>query len=218
MPHPHHHFQHHPHLCSPRGRHMGDEGGPGRGPRHHGDGPGHGPHGHGHGPDAARHLAHKRERMFEAGGLKLLALHLIGQQPSHGYDVIRAVGELVGGDYQPSPGTMYPTLSVLVDMGHVTATEAAGGRKQYAITPEGQAALAEQDEALQQLLARLSDGRKHERHQRPAQLIRALENFRTALRLKLDGRPGHPADPLTEAQIKALAAALDQAALQIEQV
>ena len=199
---PHHHHHHAPHQAH------GDDFGMGSG-----HGPGH------HGPrHAEHHQARRRERMFEAGGLRLLALHLIAQQPSHGYDLIRAVGELVGGDYQPSPGTMYPTLSVLVDMGHVTATEAAGGRKQYAITPEGQAALAEQDEALQQLLARLSDGRKHERHQRPAQLIRALENFRTALRLKLDGRPGHPADPLTEAQIKALAAALDQAALQIEQV
>ncbi len=154
--------------------------------------------------------------MFEAGGLRLLALHLIAQQPSHGYDLIRAVGELVGGDYQPSPGTMYPTLSVLVDMGHVTATEAAGGRKQYAITPEGQAALAEQDDALQQLLGRLSEGRRHERHQRPAALVRALENFKTALRLKLDGRPGAPAEPLTDAQVKAIAAVLDQAALQVE--
>lgn len=155
--------------------------------------------------------------MFEAGGLRLLALHLIGQQPSHGYDLIRAVGELVGGDYQPSPGTMYPTLSVLVDMGHVTATEAAGGRKQYAITPDGQAALAEQDQALQELLARLKEGRRHERHQRPASLIRALENFKTALRLKLDGRPGAPAAALSDGQIKAIAAVLDQAALQIEQ-
>ena len=203
---PHHHHHHH-HHHAPHQAHGDDFGmGSGHGPGHHG--PRH----------EEQHRARRRERMFEAGGLRLLALHLIAQQPSHGYDLIRAVGELVGGDYQPSPGTMYPTLSVLVDMGHVTATEAAGGRKQYAITPEGQAALAEQDEALQQLLARLSDGRKHERHQRPAQLIRALENFRTALRLKLDGRPGHPADPLTEAQIKALAAALDQAALQIEQV
>ena len=204
---PHHHHPHHHHAPhGPRGLHH--DGGEGGG-RHH-RGPRHG--------DPAEHQARKRERIFEAGGLKLIALHLIAQQPSHGYDIIRAVGELVGGDYQPSPGTMYPTLSVLVDMGHVTATESAGGRKQYAITPEGQAALTEQDAALQQLLTRLSDGRRHERHQRPAQLVRALENFKTALRLKLDGRPGAPAAALTEAQIKALAAVLDQAALQIEQV
>ena len=204
--HHHHHFATHHHPHAPRHAH-GDDFGGGPGPRRHGP-PDHGEH----------HQARRRERMFESGGLRLLALHLIAQQPSHGYDLIRAVGELVGGDSQPSPGTMYPTLSVLVDMGHVTATESAGGRKQYAITPEGQAALTEQDAALQQLLTRLSDGRRHERHQRPAQLVRALENFKTALRLKLDGRPGAPAAALTEAQIKALAAVLDQAALQIEQV
>lgn len=201
---PHHHHHHH-HHHAPHQAHGDDFGmGSGHGPGHHG--PRH----------EEQHRARRRERMFEAGGLRLLALHLIAQQPSHGYDLIRAVGELVGGDYQPSPGTMYPTLSVLVDMGHVTATEATGGRKQYAITPEGQAALAEQDDALQQLLGRLSEGRRHERHQRPAALVRALENFKTALRLKLDGRPGAPAEPLTDAQVKAIAAVLDQAALQVE--
>ncbi len=204
-PHHHRHFGHHP-KHAPRHAH-GDDFGSGPGPRRHGP-----PH------LGEHHQARRRERMFESGGLRLLALHLIAQQPSHGYDLIRAVGKLVGGDYQPSPGTMYPTLSVLVDMGHVTATESAGGRKQYAITPEGQAALTEQDDALQQLLARLSEGRRHERHQRPPQLVRALENFKTALRLKLDGRPGAPAEPLSAAQVKALAAALDQAALQIEQI
>ena len=74
----------------------------------------------------------------------------------------------------------------------------------------------QQDDALQQLLGRLSEGRRHERHQRPAALVRALENFKTALRLKLDGRPGAPAEPLTDAQVKAIAAVLDQAALQVE--
>lgn len=195
MPHPHHHFQHHHHLHSPRGRHMGDEGGPGRG------------------PDAARHLAHKRERMFEAGGLKLLALHLIGQQPSHGYDVIRAVGELVGGDYQPSPGTIYPTLSYLVDMGHATASESEGGRKRYTITAEGEQALAEQADALQLLLTRLARGKDRDARQRPPQLVRAIENFKMALRLKMAG-DGETA--LSAEQIDKIAALLDEVALKIE--
>ena len=212
MPHPHHHHHHHGHqLCSPRGRHSGDEGGPGHGPKgHHHDGPGHGPRGHG--PDGERHRAHRRERMFEAGGLRLLALHLIGQQPSHGYDVIRAIGELVGGDYQPSPGTIYPTLSVLVDMGHATAADAEGGRKQYTITAEGQQALAEQADALQLLLARLADGKDREARQRPAPLVRALENFKLALRLKLDTRG------LTDAQVAQIAALLDETALKLEKL
>ncbi len=215
MPH-HHHHEHH--LHHPRGPlHDGE----GRGGKRHGphgphdgphDGPGHGPR---HGP---HHEARRRERMFEAGGLKLLALHLIAQQPSHGYDVIRAIGELVGGDYQPSPGTIYPTLSYLVDMGHATATEAAGGRKQYAITPEGTQALAEQDEALQHLLARLGEGKARDAKRRPPALVRALENFKTALRLKIDGQPGAPAEALSAEQIAALARVLDEAALKIEQV
>ena len=190
--HPHHH--HHPHHAfhSPRGMHHdGGEGGRGHG-REHGHG---GPQ---HGPGAERH---RRERMFEAGGLKLIALHLIAQQPSHGYDVIRAI---------------YPTLSYLVDMGHATATEVEGGRKRYAVTPEGQAALQEQDGALQQLLARLAHGKDREARQRPAGLVRAVENFKTALRLKTHGQPGVPAAPLTDAQVAAIAAILDEAALKIE--
>ena len=156
--------------------------------------------------------------MFEAGGLKLLALHLIAQQPSHGYDIIRAIGELVGGEYTPSPGTIYPTLSYLVDMGHATSSDLEGGRKQYAITTEGLQALKDQDEALQTLLARLERGKDREGRKRPAPLVRALENFKTALRLKLDGQPGARAETLTPAQIEALASILDQAALQIEKV
>ena len=209
MPHPHHHFHHH-HPHGPRGERFGDEGGPGRGPRHEG-GPGRGGP-RGHGPDAERHRAHKRERMFEAGGLKLLALHLIGQQPSHGYDVIRAIGELVGGDYQPSPGTIYPTLSYLVDMGHATATDSDGGRKQYRITPEGQQALAEQADMLQLILARLAAGKDREARQRPATLVRALENFKMALRLKLD------TSELSDEQVAQIAALLDETALKIEKI
>ena len=197
--HHHHHFAPHHHPRGPRHAH-GDDFGSGPGPRRHG--PAHG----------ELHQARRRERMFEAGGLRLLALHLIAQQPSHGYDLIRAVGELVGGDYQPSPGTIYPTLSVLVDMGHATATEAAGGRKQYAITPEGQQALAEQDDALQLLLARLAKGKDREARQRPAPLVRALENFKMALRLKLD------AGELGAEQVTQLAALLDETALRIEKI
>ena len=209
--HSHHHHPHQHPLRHPRGpQHDGDSG-TGRGSRHE----------HGHGPrheGPAEHQARRRERMFEAGGLKLLALHLIAQQPSHGYDIIRAIGELVGGEYTPSPGTIYPTLSYLVDMGHATSSDLEGGRKQYAITTEGLQALKDQDEALQNLLTRLERGKDREGRKRPAPLVRALENFKTALRLKLDGQPGARAETLTPAQIEALASILDQAALQIEKV
>lgn len=210
----HHHLPHHL-------QHRHEEGRDGQGG--HGSHGSHGERGHRHGPDAERHHAERRhakrrERIFEAGGLKLLALHLLAEQPSHGYDLIRSISELVGGDYTPSPGTVYPTLSYLVDMGQATAAEMEGGRKQYAITAQGQQALQEQAEALQQLLARLAQGRERGVQERPAALVRALENFKTALRLKTRGLPEAPAAPLSEAQISALAAIIDQAALQIEKV
>ena len=91
-----------------------------------------------------------------------------------------------------------------------------GGRKQYAVTAEGKLALEEQSDALQHLLARLSEDKSREARQRPAQLVRAIENFRTAMRLKTHGQPGVPATVLTEAQINAIAAIIDEAALKIE--
>lgn len=158
----------------------------------------------------------RRERTFEAGGLKLITLHLISLQPSHGYDVIRAIADLVGGQYLPSPGTIYPTLSYLVDAGHATATSIEGGRKQYAITPLGQQALNEQSEALQNLLAKLSQGKARRQQQSPVPLARAIENFRVALHLKIKGPAGAPAHALTDAQVAAIATVLNRAALEIK--
>ena len=68
-------------------------------------------------------------RMFESGELRLVLLKLIAEQPRHGYDLIRAIEEMTGGEYAPSPGVVYPTLTLLQDMGLIE--EAAGeGRSQ----------------------------------------------------------------------------------------
>lgn len=84
-------------------------------------------------------------------------------------------------------------------MGQATATEAAGGRKRYAITPEGEQALAAQQDALQYLLlARLAHGRA--RGERPVPIVRAIEKFRTALSLKLAAaRPGRAPEDVVNA-------------------
>lgn len=83
-------------------------------------------------------------------------------------------------------------------MGQATATEAAGGRKRYAITPEGEQALAAQQDALQHLLARLAHGRA--RGERPVPIVRAIEKFRTALSLKLAAaRPGRAPEDVVNA-------------------
>ena len=68
-------------------------------------------------------------RMFDAGELRLVLLKLIEEQPRHGYDLIRAIEALTGGDYAPSPGVVYPTLTMLADMGLIEEVAAEGSRK-----------------------------------------------------------------------------------------
>src|SRR5271154_3207307 len=84
-----------------------------------------------------------RRRMFDGGELRLVLLKLIADKPRHGYDLIRAIEELTGGAYAPSPGIVYPTLTMLNEMGLIEEPLADGARKQFAITPEGTAHLTE---------------------------------------------------------------------------
>ena len=104
-----------------------------------------GRHAFGHmgwGREFGRHeRGHRAERVFEQGDLRLLLLSLIAQKSRHGYELIKAVEDSVGGAYSPSPGVVYPTLSLLEDLGYARAEEAESGKKAYSITPEGTAFL-----------------------------------------------------------------------------
>src|SRR5436305_6545366 len=115
------------------------------GPRKHGKF-GHGHHGHrrrlGRSWMEDRGESHGRRRLFDSGELRLVLLKLISDQPRHGYDLIRAIEELTGGAYAPSPGAVYPALSVLQALGPIAAAEAESSRKASSITPSGAADLA----------------------------------------------------------------------------
>ena len=80
-------------------------------------------------------------RIFEQGDLKYVILQLLEEKPRHGYDVIKELEERFAGTYSPSPGTVYPTLSMLEDIGYARARTEEGGRKIYEITDEGKAYL-----------------------------------------------------------------------------
>lgn len=81
-------------------------------------------------------------RMFGQGDLKLLLLALIEQQPRHGYELIRAIEELCGGLYTPSPGAIYPTLNFLEESGQAAIEpQDDSGKKKYGITADGRAHL-----------------------------------------------------------------------------
>ena len=187
-PHSHHHGHHvrgeHPH---PGGEHHG------RGGRH-GGGPG---------------------RVFGHGGLRLVLLQLIADKPRHGYELIKEIGDRLGGSYSPSPGVIYPTLTLLEELGYTsmapTVLEGGGGRKLYSITDAGQAYLAENRVEADVLLARMAHA-DTPHPGRPPQVVRALENFKLAARMRLGGAP------LTDEQAHAFAQILDNAAQQLERI
>jgi len=121
---------------------------------------------------------------------------------------MKAIEERVGGGYSPSPGVIYPTLAWLDDMGYAAVETAEGNRKQYSITEEGRAFLKANREAADALLARAAEAGS--RASPPAPVVRATENLKTALRLRLENGPLEPA------AVEAVADALDAAAKTIE--
>lgn len=90
---------------------------------------------------------HRRGQMFERGAIKYLILDLIRSKPRHGYDIIRELEESSGGCYSPSPGTIYPSLQMLEDLGHVRVKE-ENGKKVYEITDEGRDYLSAHKESV----------------------------------------------------------------------
>src|ERR1035437_3731847 len=92
-------------------------------------------------------------RMFEQGGLKFVILRLLDAKPRPGYDTIE---ERSGGRYTPSPGTVYPTLTLLEEMGFASATVEEGGKKVYSITDAGRQHLAENKGAVDEVIDRLA--------------------------------------------------------------
>ncbi|HEX7815611.1 PadR family transcriptional regulator [Dyella sp.] len=93
-------------------------------------------------------------RMFGHGDLKLLLLALLEQQPRHGYEMIRTIEEMFHGHYSPSPGAIYPTLTMLEEMGHSVVQSEQGGRKLYAITNDGRAFLDQNRAAVDAMMER----------------------------------------------------------------
>ncbi|MBX0329181.1 PadR family transcriptional regulator [Oscillochloris sp. ZM17-4] len=81
-------------------------------------------------------------RRHRRGDIKFALLELLAEQPRHGYDLIKELESRYAGFYRPSPGTVYPTLQLLADEGHLTS-EQAEGKRIYTITESGRLLLAE---------------------------------------------------------------------------
>jgi DNA-binding PadR family transcriptional regulator len=153
-----------------------------------------------------------RRRVFESGELRLVLLKLIADEPRHGYDLIRAIEEMTHGTYAPSPGIVYPTLTMLQDMGLIEEAKGEGSRKIFTLTPEGKEHLGEKEEEVDSLLERLKDLGSDERKAGGAPIRRAVGNLLSAL--------WHRAtrEDSDEGTLHKIAAILDEAAQKIERL
>ena len=168
--------------------------------------------GHGRGRDGEGRGGPRGRRMFDGGELRLVLLKLIGDEPRHGYDLIRQIEELTGGAYAPSPGVVYPTLTLLDDMGLIEARQAEGAKKLFAVTEAGTAHLAENAEVVAALIARLTDVGAERARTDSASVRRAMGNLREVLIHKLR------AEEISVETLHAVVALIDEAAQKIERL
>ncbi len=154
----------------------------------------------------------RRRRQFDSSALRLILLKLIADQPRHGYDLIRAIEEATHGSYAPSPGLVYPTLTMLQDMGLIEEQESEGTRKIFAATAEGTAHLEERREEVETLMERVSGLGDARRKAGGAPIARAVRNLLAALW----GRVTR--DDVDEDRLHEIAAILDDAAQRIERL
>ena len=191
----------------------------------HEHGCGHGPHGHRFGPRGGRHgFARggwgeseegrgRRRRIFDSNELRLVLLKLIADQPRHGYELIRAIDDLSGGFYVPSPGVVYPTLTMLQEMGQIEeAPSSTGARKAFAVTADGNEHLTARKQEVDALFARLAELARVQQRTDAGPVRRAMQNLRMVLINRLE-RGEAKAETLHD-----MAAILDEAAQKIERL
>lgn len=180
-------------------------------------GEGHPGRGRGRGAEGERHRPQggggpRGRRVFDGGELKLVMLKLIGDTPRHGYDLIRELEALTGGGYVPSPGVVYPTLTLLDEMGMIEEQVSVGAKKRFAVTDIGRAHLVEQTAVIDTLFARIAELNAHRERTDSAPVRRAMGNLKAVLMHRL-GR-----EDLSIEDQHAVAALIDEAAQKIERL
>ena len=188
----------------------------GRGGRHFGMRFARRPH---HDHDDHHHERHRRHgggrhalgRFFAHGDLRLVILNLIADKPRHGYELIKEIEDSVGGAYSPSPGVIYPTLTLLEELNYVQAA-AEGAKKLYTITSEGEDFLKANRATVDALLSRMAEAAGTQGRGRAPGIIRAMENLKMALKLRaVSGN-------LSDDQIDRIAQVIDEAAAKVEKI
>jgi len=121
-------------------------------------------------------------RVFGPGDLRLVLLALIEAKPRHGYELIKELEQKFGGGYAPSPGSVYPTLTLLEELGHVRSVTSEGTKRLFEITAEGGSYLRENQAAMNSAMARMEmAARAASGEAPPPQLHHAMHTLKASL-------------------------------------
>jgi DNA-binding PadR family transcriptional regulator len=131
-----------------------------------------GRHGRGFGGD--------RERLFDSGELRLVILQLVAEKPSYGYEIIKAIEERLSGGYAPSPGVVYPTLTLLEEEGYATSST-EGNKKLYTVTELGTEYLKTNQATIKAIFGRMEQAGDVFGRGRSPQIMRAIMNLKFAM-------------------------------------
>jgi DNA-binding PadR family transcriptional regulator len=179
-----------------RDRGFDDRGGMGRG--HHFAGRGGDPFGGG------------RERLFDAGDIKLVILKLLADTPSYGYQLIKTMEEQLSGGYTPSAGVIYPTLTLLEEEGLAQGTVSDTGKKVFSVTPEGIAFLDQNSLRVGLVFDRLKAAGEQFRRRRSPEIMKAFQNLRGAVEARVSR------ETITPEHVRKIADAINAAASAID--
>ena len=153
-----------------------------------------------------------RERLFDAGDLKLVILKLLSEEPSYGYQLIKTMEERLAGGYAPSPGVIYPTLTLLEEEGLASVVPSETGKKVYSVTPEGLQLIETNKARLDQIFERLNEKGEHFQRGRSPELMKAFMDLRGAVLARM------ARGNLTPEQTSKIAEAIHAAAKAIDQL
>jgi DNA-binding PadR family transcriptional regulator len=153
-----------------------------------------------------------RERLFDAGDIRLVILKLLSEQPSYGYQLIKTMEERLAGGYTPSAGVIYPTLTLLEEEGLAVSSTSESNKKIYSVTPEGLAFLEQNKERVAALFERLEEAGDEFRRGRSPEIMKAFMNLRGAVMARVARGNATPE------QLRRIAEAIDAAAKAIDQL
>ncbi|MGJ3354836.1 PadR family transcriptional regulator [Providencia sp. Je.9.19] len=212
-----HHGRDHGEGCHGEGRHGRGHGegchGEGRHGRGHGEGcHGEGRHGRGHG-EGRRGRGKGLRRLFDHGDLHIMVLSLVAKKPSYGYEIIKDIQEASNGLYVPSPGVIYPTLTLLEEQGFLESQIVERNRKSFTLTAEGAEHLAQNKDIETMITRKLAKARDMQQGVNLTEDIEmAVSRFKALLRHKMVLKQ------LNEEQTRQIATIINDAVKQIEEV